>query len=98
MRQLCLLVFRLFMTVIILVGCNEIAAAEKRVALVIGNAAYGSVGALKNPRHDAEDMAVRLERHGFEVVRGFDLVIAGVPSKLQEFATKLKDAEVALLF
>ena len=35
------------------------ASAEKRVALVIGNAAYRNTAELKNPSHDAADMAAR---------------------------------------
>ena len=42
------------------------AAAGKRVALVIGNAAY-KVGALKNPANDAQAVATSLRSLGFEV-------------------------------
>lgn len=41
---------------------------RKMVALVIGNAAYGSGGALKNPVHDAEDIAAKLKAYGFDVI------------------------------
>ena len=48
-------------------------AAEKRVALVVGNASYASSAALANPANDAEDMAGALKAVGFEVILGLDL-------------------------
>jgi hypothetical protein len=41
------------------------ADAEKRVALVIGNAAYKNADTLQNPRNDALDVAAALQRMGF---------------------------------
>jgi hypothetical protein len=38
-------------------------AAERKVALVVGNANYKS-SPLKNPRNDAQDMAASLKRIG----------------------------------
>jgi hypothetical protein len=49
------------------------AAAEKRVALVIGNAAYEHVPRLANPSNDAADMAGKLRALGFDVTEGIDL-------------------------
>jgi len=49
------------------------AHAGKRVALVIGNAAYQHAGELANTRNDAGDMAAALRMHGFEVLDGIDL-------------------------
>ena len=49
------------------------ALAEKRVALVIGNAAYKHAPALANPKNDAEGMAAALARLKFEDVSGTDL-------------------------
>jgi hypothetical protein len=43
-------------------------ADEKRIALVIGNAAYEAATMLANPENDALRMADALERLGFEVV------------------------------
>src|ERR687892_735058 len=42
------------------------ASAVRRTALVIGNAAY-EVGPLRNPVHDASDIATTLRQLGFEV-------------------------------
>ena len=57
-----------FLVLIILtgVGCLGLVAQE-RFALVIGNAAYKTVGALKNPVNDASDMATTLKNLGFKV-------------------------------
>src|SRR6187399_1774494 len=49
------------------------AAAEKRVALVIGNSAYQHTAVLKNPSNDATDMAATLRQLGFDVIDGNDL-------------------------
>ena len=44
--------------------CPRLAAAEQRVALVIGNSAYPSA-ALRNPVNDANAMAEKLRALGF---------------------------------
>jgi hypothetical protein len=49
------------------------AAAEKRVALVIGNAEYQNAPPLRNPSNDATDIAAKLRELGFDVVEGIDL-------------------------
>jgi uncharacterized caspase-like protein len=74
------------------------ASAEKRVALVIGNAAYKHAPALKNPKNDAEDMAVALKRLGFTVISGVDLDERGMAQKARDFSRALEGADVGLLF
>ncbi|MBN8921194.1 MAG: caspase family protein, partial [Rhizobiales bacterium] len=49
------------------------AMAERRVALVIGNANYAHASALKNPANDANAMAGKLRDLGFDVQVGIDL-------------------------
>jgi len=44
------------------------AAAEKRVALVIGNGAYQKVGKLTNPTNDAKAISGMLQSAGFDEV------------------------------
>ncbi len=44
------------------------AAAEKRVALVIGNSSYQNVARLDNPRNDAALMAETLSALGFTLI------------------------------
>jgi uncharacterized caspase-like protein len=76
----------------------SLAQAERRVALVVGNAQYVQAPTLRNPRNDANDMAETLRRLGFEVVLGLDLDQRGFAQKIDEFARRLDDAEVALFY
>jgi uncharacterized caspase-like protein len=62
------------------------AHAEKRVALVIGNAAYKNAATLRNPRNDAQDVSAALQRIGFETIVGLDLDRAGMEAKEIAFA------------
>ena len=74
-------------------------AAERRVALVIGNAGYHDPDAvLSNPGHDADAMAAALGWLGFEVVLGKDLDRDGFYDTLDEFAAAARGADVALFF
>ena len=74
--------------------------AEARVALVVGNSAYQHTKPLKNPSHDAEDMARKLRGLGFEVIEGRDLTQAGFYDHLRKFSNALRGAkgEAALFF
>jgi uncharacterized caspase-like protein len=74
------------------------AHAEKRVALVIGNAAYKNAATLQNPRNDATDVSEALKRLGFETIVGFDLDKAGMEEKSIAFARDARDADVALVY
>jgi formylglycine-generating enzyme required for sulfatase activity/uncharacterized caspase-like protein len=74
------------------------AQAERRVALVIGNSAYNSAAALRNPRNDANDMAEALKKFGFEVTLGLDLDQGQFAGTIDKFARTLDGADVALLF
>jgi formylglycine-generating enzyme required for sulfatase activity len=91
---------RLLLLAMSLTLCGA-ALAEKRVALVIGNAAYKHATPLANPRHDAEAIAAALKRLNFEVVEGFDLDEPATKRLLREFALKLENfgkADLALFF
>jgi Caspase domain len=74
------------------------AAAEKRVALVVGNSAYVHANALPNPVNDGGDMAKALAEVGFEVILGLDLSKSGFDGKVRDFARALENADVALFF
>jgi hypothetical protein len=73
------------------------AFAEKRVALVIGNAAYAGAS-LANPANDADDVAAALNRLEFDVVRKKDLTVRGFDEALDAFESAAKGADVALFF
>jgi hypothetical protein len=77
------------------------AAAEKRVALVIGNSAYQSVPRLSNPKNDAVLVADTLQRLGFVLVGGgaqVELDKAGFDQAVQKFGNQLIGADVALFY
>jgi Flp pilus assembly protein TadD len=71
--------------------------AERRVALVIGNAAYPGAG-LANPLNDADDVTAALRRVGFDVVEGKDLALDGFSQIVESFRSKAEGADVALLY
>src|ERR1700682_6008846 len=77
------------------------AAAEKRVALVVGNSAYQSVPRLDNPRNDALLVADTLNRLGFTLLGGgaqVDLDKTQFDSVVQRFGNQLIGADVALFY
>ncbi len=70
-----------------------------KVALVIGNSAYQSVGFLANPQRDAAAMVEALQNLGFDdVISAIDLGRTDFLARLQDFCTKLNRAETGLLF
>jgi hypothetical protein len=73
-------------------------AGEKRVALVIGNAAYASAPPLRNTLNDADAMSAALKVMGFEVVDGRDLNKEAMDRILIRFARELQGAEAALFY
>jgi caspase domain-containing protein len=74
------------------------AVAERRVALVVGNAQYAYTPALVNPRNDAQDMADTLKKVGFEVTLGLDLDQTRFARTIDDFARALEGADVGLFF
>lgn len=74
------------------------AASPPRVALVIGNAAYPGVGALRNPVHDATDMAAKLRTLGFDVILRTDVRQKEMLRSLTEFGNKIQPGSEALFF
>jgi uncharacterized caspase-like protein len=75
------------------------AAAQKRVALIVGNAAYVNAGALANPANDANDMAAAMQELGIEVILGLDLDKRGFDAKVRDFSRALAaGADTGLFF
>ena len=74
------------------------AEAERRVALVIGNAAYAHAPPLANPGRDAGDVAAALKRLGFEVQLGLDLTQGQTVKQIDAFAKAMVGADAALLY
>lgn len=82
-------------------GAIEEAAAENRVALVIGQSAYKSVPALTNPTNDAKATAELLQAAGFDVKTSLDLSQNEMRQAIGDFAARIaaKGADtVALLY
>ena len=84
--------------IFLVAGMSHVAAAQKRIALVIGNAAYQNTAPLQTPKNDAGDMAAQLTMLGFHVIRGQDLDVAGMNGKIAEFAEALSGADVGFFF
>ena len=74
------------------------AAAQKRVALIVGNSAYAHAGPLTNPANDAADMAAALEEVGIEVILGLDLDKRAFDMKVRDFARALAGADTGIFF
>ncbi|HEV7306450.1 caspase domain-containing protein [Ensifer sp.] len=88
---------RIALSLLLVLSASQ-ALADKRVALVIGNATYQNVAPLPNPGNDAADMAAKLEGLGFEVVRGRDLDLEGVRRAVRDFVGRLDGADLALFY
>jgi hypothetical protein len=70
---------------------------DKRVALVIGNAAY-AVGPLQNPVLDARAMAATLQALGFEVLAHENLSYRNMRRAVAEFGERVAAGGVALFY
>ncbi|HLJ71503.1 MAG TPA: caspase family protein [Roseiarcus sp.] len=73
-------------------------AAGRRVALVIGQAAYESLPRLENTTNDAEAVKGAMQKAGFEVYFGVDLKRVPFEDLLKRFYRAADGAEIALLY
>jgi len=86
---------------VLLVLASEPAAAEKRVALVIGNSAYEHVSRLENPTNDANLIAATLRALGFALVGNGALTNLDkiqFDTAIQNFGNQMVGADVALFY
>ena len=74
------------------------AAAQDKVALVIGNASYQNSTPLANPLNDARAVAAKLESIGFDVALHEDLTGQAFRVALGEFSEKALNADLAIAF
>lgn len=82
-----------------IVADPPVATKGKRVALVIGNAAYRNAPALVNPVKDANTIASTLRAVGFQnVTLRSDLSREGLIQALRDFAVTADDAEWAMIY
>jgi uncharacterized caspase-like protein len=84
--------------VLFLLNAIDIAAQDKKVALVIGNSAYRAVQPLQNPVNDATDIAAALQRMGFKVLVQTDLDRKAMRGLIDDFNKAIQGADVALFF
>jgi uncharacterized caspase-like protein len=82
----------------VLLLAAQFLCADGRVALVIGNGAYGAVPKLANPANDAVDVATKLEGLGFSVTRLVDAKLADMEKARQKFADDAKTASMRFFF
>jgi uncharacterized caspase-like protein len=73
------------------------AVLARRVALVVGNAAYKSKP-LQNPVNDARAMAAAFRQIGFQVIDGYDLDHANMRRVISDFLIKVSAAQVAVVY
>jgi hypothetical protein len=77
---------------------ERISSNKKRIALVIGNAAY-NINPLKNPVNDAEDIAAKLKEAGFDdVMLHSNVNKKDMENVIDQFAAKLKQTGAVGLF
>lgn len=82
---------------ILLLAVSPLQAAEKRVALVIGNSAYPT-SPLTNPVNDARDIAAALRRLDFTVIEKTDASQKEMNRAIAQFGEKLTNDTVALFY
>jgi tetratricopeptide (TPR) repeat protein len=76
-----------------------VAQQGRRVALVIGNAGYQNVAALKNPPHDVDAIAASLRAIGFETVTLVnDATREKLADALRSFANEAEKADWAMVY
>ena len=94
----------LFLAVTVEAGQRNLAVTvssaqeQKRVALVIGNAAYQGASALRNPVNDARAMSNALNALGFQVIEVTDASQKEMNKAITAFGDKLNGETVALFF
>jgi hypothetical protein len=86
--KLSLLTLSLFFSSILLCKNQEI-----RIALIIGNSNYSSLGKLANPTNDANDMSKILSSLGFDVVAGTNLNKKQMLEKINLFDDKINNSK-----
>jgi hypothetical protein len=72
--------------------------ADKRVALVVGNAAYRYTARLANPTNDADDMTAALKKVGFEVIVVKDVDKRSLEMAMANFGRQAQAADAALVY
>ena len=88
----------LLMVLSLVIGAAAASAAERRVALVIGNSAYRNAAPLANPIGDATAVGAALERLGFAVEVALDADQLRMREAVRALGIRAEQADVALVF
>ena len=83
---------RCFGALVLTVALSLPALAQTKLALVIGNSAYGSLPVLANPANDAKLIAGHLEKVGFKVTLLTDQGQGQIKSAISGFAEDIEKA------
>src|SRR5262245_65237710 len=83
---------------LLMLCATALAAPQRRIALVIGNAAYGELGILRNPVNDASDMAAMLQQLKFEVTLLRDVGLRAMHEAVDTFSRQLRQDGVGLFY
>ena len=86
------------LVLLVTVCVANVAYAEKRVALVIGNAAYHNTTRLNNPTRDSKDVASALRRLDFDVTEYHDVDFIGMRKAMKKFGRTARNADMAVLY
>jgi len=87
----------LFYVMLLLIIDINCAAAEQRVALVIGNGNYKS-SPLANPPNDARDMAAALQECGFKVTKLINCSRKDMNAAIRTFGEQIRQGGVGLFY
>lgn len=83
----------------IIVKSNDVQPANnRRLALIIGNSNYKNDNKLTNPVNDATDMANKLEKLGFDVVKALDQTKQGMEKVMASFGQMAANYDVSLFY
>ena len=88
---------RLLVVALLLLMFPIAAVAERRTALVIGNAAY-DFGSLRNPVNDATDIAAALRQLGFEVSLQPNADLRVMHEAIETFSRQLRQGGAGLFY
>jgi uncharacterized caspase-like protein len=81
-----------------LLAAEPVGRAAESVALVIGNADYGSEATLKNPGNDADAMEAALRGLNFSVTKKKNLTLAQMEEAVRNFRRALGKGSLGLFF
>lgn len=74
------------------------AAAQERLALIIGNDSYAEVPVLRKARADARAIGAELRRQGFGTIEALDQTRRQMNRSISEFTARLEPGDTAFVF